>query len=269
MGHVDNRNAGEVTEISFSMPVTIEGVHIVPADMSPPGLSVEGVVGVTTPKINEGVFDVEFAIHTLPDYGTIKTVALLPKVSGGVMWHPFNAVDAATPTNQLIIRGTFQRMTLILHGTVLNVSSLPLEVQDNFTRGTITSPLENGCKFALDGSDWDYLSPVPPPKEGGDPSGRDWARARAIRRIPAALGMSLMPPPFIAQLGNVNVGSASNNGARDNMINGHDKHKRGQEDDEWADKAGKANKSIPASARGMVTRTRTRTRTRTLTRTRT
>ena len=116
IGHLDNRQPGSVTEIVFNLPVTIEGVHIVPADMSPPGLAgltSTPVIGVTSPTIAQGPFDVSFSIHPLAQLtgkrrGDMKVMAELPSVRGGVQWFGFSPEDAALHTNVLIVQGDLQ-----------------------------------------------------------------------------------------------------------------------------------------------------------------
>ena len=182
-------------EITFNKPVRIEGIHIVPADASPPGLPVEGVIGVTTPKLFERPFDVRLQLHDLQHHRDVRVVADIPGVKGGVMWFPLSPTDAMVPTNMLFVEGTFTRMTLIVHGTVLELADIPADALGNFQKGRLESAVRNGAPGRLDGSDWETIEV--PRADQQDPSSRDWAKARAVRRVPSSLGLSLMPPPFL------------------------------------------------------------------------
>lgn len=108
-----------VDEISFASPVQIEGIHIVPLKVCPPGISIEGL---TTPDINTRAFLVNLLnklppTSTAPEAGTAELISLT--VRGGVQWHPIPAPRHLMRVRTLVLGGDFEVITIIIHGQVL------------------------------------------------------------------------------------------------------------------------------------------------------
>jgi hypothetical protein len=108
-----------VDEISFASPVQIEGVHIVPFKVCPPGISIEGL---TTPDINTRAFLVNLLnklppTSAAPEAGTAELISLT--VRGGVQWHPIPAPRHLMRVRTLLLGGDFEVITIIIHGQIL------------------------------------------------------------------------------------------------------------------------------------------------------
>jgi len=112
-----------VDEISFADPVQIEGIHIVPFKVCPPGLQIEGL---TTPDINTRAFLVNLLnklppTAATPEPGTAELISLT--VRGGVQWHSIPAPRNQMRVRTLVLDGDFEVITIIIHGQVLSSSN--------------------------------------------------------------------------------------------------------------------------------------------------
>ena len=112
-----------VDEIPFAGAVFIEGIHIVPFKVCPPGFNIEGL---TTPDINSRSFLINLynklpLTATASEAGATELISLT--VRGGVQWHAIPSPRNQMPVRTLLLGGDFEVITIIIHGQVISGSS--------------------------------------------------------------------------------------------------------------------------------------------------
>jgi hypothetical protein len=113
-GHIVNNSKGKdevFQEICFGFPFKLEGIHIVPNQVTPPGLS---LVGRTKPDISQRQF--QFQLHGRVA-STNEIVFLLGlSVHGGVQWLPVPHPSSTLDLDYLVFIGDYEEITVMLHG---------------------------------------------------------------------------------------------------------------------------------------------------------
>ena len=129
----------------------LEGVHIVPKGINPPGIDVP-FTGETDPQLE--TFTVEIFARNV-DTGELVSILRTP-VTGGIQWapivHPLNTIAV----DYLAIQGDFRCLTVILHGGEVDHSQLPAKARDVVNSGV---PVPEGWQDPeMDGKALEYSS---------------------------------------------------------------------------------------------------------------
>lgn len=121
MGHILSHSNGAnksrdaptkiVQEIYFGCKVRLEGFHIVPNQISPPGMS---FTGRTKPDLQKGPFTLELYTRSI-ESGEICSILSL-SVSGGVQWMPIPPEKSELQIDYMAFDGTFEELSIIIHG---------------------------------------------------------------------------------------------------------------------------------------------------------
>lgn len=106
----------QVYEVDLVDSYYLEGIHVVPYKITPPGLQLEGQ---TKPDISERPFQLQLFGRDSTD-GAIKSMLTLT-ISGGVQWIPFPPYAALLPVNYIALSGDYLVITLILHGKLCSL----------------------------------------------------------------------------------------------------------------------------------------------------
>lgn len=114
VGHLLQNSEGKVHEVLLGCNVKIEGIHIVPNQTRLPNFN---LVGKTMPDLKTQK-SFTFELHGRIA-GTNSIVHLMAiTVTGGVQWMPIDASLMLLELDYVAIVGTFESLSIILHGAV-------------------------------------------------------------------------------------------------------------------------------------------------------
>lgn len=133
----------------------MEGIHVVPRGVQPPSYScTDGTIihaesglltGQTTP---EGApFELEVFARNV-DTNSLQSVCRT-SITGGVQWLPFVRPHNTIATDHLFFRGTFDNLTILIHGGEIDVSVLTNQAVETINAG---APVPEGWA-GLEGKD--------------------------------------------------------------------------------------------------------------------
>ena len=121
------------SEISFNAAHTIEGIHVVPKNITPPGFTIEGL---TFPDLHTRPFTLVVTARDVDRPHQLVNILSL-SVSGGCQWIPIMPPFNGIAIDHLIFNGDFDVATVILHGRKIETEWLRPEarivVQMGFT----------------------------------------------------------------------------------------------------------------------------------------
>jgi hypothetical protein len=120
--HVVPSKLKTVQEVYLHHGIKVEGIHIVPNNMSAPGMAFKGK---TKPDISSGSFIVELYGRKVLE-GSLTNILSL-KIQGGVQWLPIAAPMNDFVLNYLAFKGTFESMTIIFHGIAFSLGLPKIE----------------------------------------------------------------------------------------------------------------------------------------------
>jgi hypothetical protein len=109
-GSVAPPSSDENVNVQFQLPTTVEGIHVVPKNITPLGFSIEGK---TSPDINTRSFVLDVYAHG-PDNSVQLLLAL--SIRGGVQWQPVPPPLNMFPATRLSFGGDFDVVSVIIHG---------------------------------------------------------------------------------------------------------------------------------------------------------
>lgn len=114
VGHLLQNSEGKVHEVLLGCNVKIEGIHIVPNQTRLPNFN---IVGKTMPDLKaQKSFTFELHGRIAGTNNIIHLMAIT--VTGGVQWMPIDASFMALELDYVAMVGTFESLTIILHGVV-------------------------------------------------------------------------------------------------------------------------------------------------------
>jgi hypothetical protein len=125
-GHIANREASAkdrkskyVQELHFGFPIQLEGIHIVPNQITPPGHS---ITGRTKPDLMTSPFQLQLFGRVCSHQSTLKGIVPLLSltVNGGVQWMPVQTEVSQVDIDYIAFSGDYSEITVILHGKSMN-----------------------------------------------------------------------------------------------------------------------------------------------------
>lgn len=98
-------------EISFNYPFKLEGIHVVPNQVTPPGFN---ITGRTKPDMHQRPFQ----LHIHGRIASTKEIVYLMglTVNGGVQWMPVPPPASTFDIDYIVFIGDFEEITIFLHG---------------------------------------------------------------------------------------------------------------------------------------------------------
>ena len=112
-------------EIALKAAHIIEGIHVVPCNMSPPGYKIEGK---TKPDINTRPFTLTITGRDVDRPNQLVQILSL-SISGGCQWIPILPPYNAIAVDHLIFEGDFEIVTIIIHGIKIDTNLLSPDAQ--------------------------------------------------------------------------------------------------------------------------------------------
>lgn len=125
VGHIgkdcdQSNNQNLMHELHFDAPYTVEGIHVVPQNLTPPGFD---ICGKTKPDMFSGDFHLQ--LHGRNSKSNEIELFLDLTVKGGVQWVAVPPRLSSCPVDYLAISGTFELLSLIIHGLRLDPDVRP------------------------------------------------------------------------------------------------------------------------------------------------
>eukprot|EP01031_Cornospumella_fuschlensis_P033240 gene33240-40215_t len=132
--------------------VSIEGIHIVPNRINPPG--VPDFVGRTRPDLSERPFTLQI-LGRIADSSILSAQELVVLVaitiSGGIQWLPLATHLQEIAWDYLVFRGDYEEVSIIMHGVendMATIAPLPYpahydelySIKESLVKGTIGKP---------------------------------------------------------------------------------------------------------------------------------
>lgn len=108
----------------------LEGVHIVPKGINPPGLEIP-FEGATAPALDS--FNLEILARNVDTEELVPVLKLT--VMGGVQWAPIENPLNTIAVDYLVFRGNFSTISVIIHGGEIEQQVLPSKSRDLVNRG--------------------------------------------------------------------------------------------------------------------------------------
>ncbi|RYG96963.1 hypothetical protein EON65_53580, partial [archaeon] len=139
-------------ELQFAKAVIIEGIHIVPNRISPPGIP--DFVGKTRPDLSERPFTLQILGRKADPTLSLEDLFILVAitVNGGVQWLPLASQLQETSWDYLVFKGDYEEVSLILHGVETDTLSIPnplpypphydklYSIKENLIKSSISKP---------------------------------------------------------------------------------------------------------------------------------
>ena len=113
------------SEVAFQAAHVIEGIHVVPNKITPPGFNIEGR---TFPDLHTRPFTLVVTARDVDRPQQLVNILSL-NVSGGCQWIPIMPPFNAIAIDHLIFNGDFDVATVILHGIKIETHMLTPEAQ--------------------------------------------------------------------------------------------------------------------------------------------
>ena len=143
------------SEVAFHAAHVIEGIHVVPNKIMPPGFNIEGR---TFPDLHTRPFTLVVTARDVDRPHQLVNILSL-NVSGGCQWIPIMPPFNAIAIDHLIFNGDFDVATVILHGMKIDTQMLTPEAQRVVQMGFS----HNGTNTLAIGMDGNSLRQPPVP----------------------------------------------------------------------------------------------------------
>ena len=113
------------SDISLKAAFIIEGIHVVPNKITPPGFDVEGR---TRPDIHMRPFNLTICARNIDDSKELIQILTLT-ITGGCQWIPILPPFNSIAIDHLRFNGDFEIVTVIIHGIKLDTPMLSAAAQ--------------------------------------------------------------------------------------------------------------------------------------------
>ena len=127
--------------LPFERSFFLEGIHVVPRGVQPPTYScIDGTIiqtesglltGQTTPE--SAAFELEIFARNI-DTNRLQSVCRT-SITRGVQWLPFVSPHNTIATDHLIFRGSFENLTILIHGGEVDRSELTSQAVETVNAG--------------------------------------------------------------------------------------------------------------------------------------
>ena len=140
-----SKDASFASDISLQAAHIIEGIHVVPNKISPPGFDIEGR---TIPDIHTRPFNLVISARNVDDAKELVQILTLT-ITGGCQWIPLLPPFNSIAIDYLKFYGDFEMVTVIIHGIKLDTHMLSAAAQQilrspysqNLTRPAAANPI--------------------------------------------------------------------------------------------------------------------------------
>ena len=120
-----SKDASFASDISLQAAHIIEGIHVVPNKISPPGFDIEGR---TIPDIHTRPFNLVISARNVDDAKELVQILTLT-ITGGCQWIPILLPYNSIAIDYLKFYGDFEMVTVIIHGIKLDTHMLSAAAQ--------------------------------------------------------------------------------------------------------------------------------------------
>lgn len=132
---ISTRNPLLSSNIQLKQAHIIEGIHIVPKHVTPPGFDIEGK---TSPDISQRPFNLIITARNVDSAAELIHILSLT-ITGGCQWVPISPPFNSIAIDSLVFQGDFEIISLIIHGIKIDTAVLSAEAQ----RVVLHQPLYN------------------------------------------------------------------------------------------------------------------------------
>jgi hypothetical protein len=106
-------------EILLNFNSFVEGIHVVPSQVTPPGFSFQGRTLPDLQSQRSFTLEMHGRVSGSKDIRTLLSVT----ITGGVQWMPIDSELATLELDYLAISGSFEVLTIIIHGSAAKMDS--------------------------------------------------------------------------------------------------------------------------------------------------
>jgi hypothetical protein len=134
------------SDIPLKNAYIIEGIHVVPNKISPPGFNIEGR---TQPDIHTRPFNLMISARNVDSAVDLVQILTLT-VTGGCQWIPILPPFNQIAIDHLRFQGDFEVISVIIHGMKIDLQMLSAEAQKVVQSGYIDSKKTAALQIHLD-----------------------------------------------------------------------------------------------------------------------